>query len=412
MKKVCFFVLCFFITCSISSQTTNEYEYIVQAAIEAINTKDVEKLLPHLSENFTISGQKGDIAQMVLKQITTQLNDSILTIKKTDSNQTEKGFEIEYNFEYKNLGTKEAYFIFDSANKIVEFAPFKMEVKTLNNNDARIEKPSQSIIEIPFSVSNNLILVDVELNGSTRKFFFDSGAPQVIINSKYFAEVDTNTITSGKAVGGSISGANIFEIKSIGFYGIKLSNQDVMTMDLSHLEEAVDAEIYGLIGYDIIKDYDVMFDYSTNKITLINPEKSDFYLNSKVQRVPFELKGHIPVIEVFIGDDKVLLGIDSGASANLIDKQLFDKFRKSTRKKKTTELKGAGKQIQKVKTAKIKTTVIGNKKFKNINTAFSDISHLNRDTDLIKYDGLLGYEILSKQRMVISYARKELIFLD
>ena len=59
----------------------------------------------------------------------------------------------------------------------------------------------------------------------------------------------------------------------------------------------------------------------------------------------------------------------------------------------------------------LKKVIIGGKRFKNTKTVFSDISHLNNGYKL-KLDGLMGYELLSKQKTLISYRRKEMIFIE
>lgn len=40
--------------------------------------------------------------------------------------------------------------------------------------------------------------------------------------------------------------------------------------DLSHLENGT--EVYGLIGYDVYRDYDLLFDYKGKTLTLIDPD--------------------------------------------------------------------------------------------------------------------------------------------
>ena len=64
----------------------------------------------------------------------------------------------------------------------------------------------------------------------------------------------------------------------LSFGGLKMINQDFLTLDLSNIEEEANAgEIYGLIGYELIKDYDILFNYKTLEITLISPSSFDKY---------------------------------------------------------------------------------------------------------------------------------------
>lgn len=69
------------------------------------------------------------------------------------------------------------------------------------------------------------------------------------------------------------------------------------------------------------------------------------------------------------------------------------------------------KRINYSKNGDIKSLNIGKKRFKHLPTVFSDISHLNaRWTN--KIDGLLGYEILSRQKLIMSINNKKLIFIE
>ena len=78
---------------------------------------------------------------------------------------------------------------------------------------------------------------------------------------------------------------------------------------------------------------------------------------------------------------------------------------------KIDKLVGADNNPKKIKKGEIKKMIIGNKEFKNLTTVFSDISHLNEAYGL-NLDGLVGYQVLSKQKTLISFARKEMIFIE
>lgn len=328
-----------------------------------------------------------------------------------------KGLELVYNIDYKKMGMKEAVFIFTENNLLKELALFKMEVKKMNN-ETNIEKSSQDVIEIPFTMAGNLIAVKALLNGKYRTFILDSGAPKVILNSKYISEKDTTlkTISSSKGVSGNISGMDIVKVKQIDFSGIKLHNQDVITLDLSHLEESLGTDLYGLIGYELIKDYDIIYDYKKLRLTLINPAIFKKYSNENLsdatlQKIPFDLESHIPIVKSQIGSLTLKFGIDCGAETNLISTKLFEPLKKYTKQIKTDTLIGAENQPKKVIKGKIKKTKIGTKSFQNLITIFSDISHLNEGYK-IDIDGLIGYEVLHKQKTLISYTRKEMIFIE
>lgn len=172
----------------------------------------------------------------------------------------------------------------------------------------------------------------------------------------------------------------------------------VLTMNLSHLE-AANTEIHGLIGYEIYKDYDMLFDYSNNTLTLIQPTETEKYLDanykqSKKDIFPIEMSEHIPTIKAKIGGMELNLGIDCGAGSNLIDVKHTESLRKYISESEETDLKGAG-ETKKVESGRLQTLTIGGKEFTNTLTVFNDMSHLNSNYE-IELDGLIGYEILSK----------------
>jgi len=399
------------------AQDIGECRKIIDLTVESINNGSAEGLRPYLSDDFTIAKQKGEIAKMVLTQLFSQLGESVTTYEEIKQNKIDNGLELNYNFDYKKMGLKEATFTFDEKNLLKELSLFKMEVKTMSN-DTKIEKSSQDIIEIPFTMAGNLVAVKVRLNGEYKTFVLDSGSPKVILNSKYVIENDTTkkTISSSKGVSGNISGMDIMKIEELDFSGIQLNNQEVVTLDLSHLEEALETDLYGLIGYDLIKDYDIIFDYKNLKLILINPNiyesyKSENLSNATLLSIPFDLEGHIPIIEVKIGEKNYSVGIDCGAESNLISQSLFDSLKSDIEGVEIDELIGADNQPKQVKKGKVKNTKIGTKYFKNLTTIFSDISHLNEGYKL-SLDGLIGYEVLSKQKTLISFNRKEMIFIE
>ena len=401
-----------------TAQNIEECRKIVDLTVEAINKGSSENLNIYLSDEFSIAGQTGAIANMVLQQLFSQLGETVIGLQEIEQNTIDKGLELVYNIEYKKMGLKEAKFVFDEKSLLQELSLFKMEVKTMSKDDTKIEKSSQDVIEIPFVMAGNLIAVRVLLNGEYRTFILDTGSPKVILNSKYIATKDSSskTISSSKGVSGSISGMDIRKVKQLDFSGIQMNNQDVLTLDLSHLEESLETDIYGLIGYELIRDYDIIFDYQNLKLTLINPEVFESYKienlsGNYLQTIPLYIEGHIPVVKVKVGPNNYSYGIDSGAESNLISGSLFESLKKYTKRVKIDQLIGADNLPKEVKKGNIKKTTIGTKRFKNLETVFSDISHLNEGYKM-NIDGLIGFPVLHKQKTLISYKRSELIFLE
>lgn len=419
MKKTVLIILLLSIAIVTKAQNTEKCRNIVQIAINSVNTQSTSVLTKHLADNFEIANQKGEIAKIVLKQLIKQLNDTIISYKETEKLTNDSILTLKYQLTYKKIGEKQAIFSFNKENKITHLELLKIMVKRMEKSERKIIKPNNNVLTVPFRTIGKLIGVNVILNGKERLFLFDSGSPSIIVNSKYLTKNDTikyRTISDSKGINGNISNMDIENIDNLNFAGIELNNQKIITIDLSHLEESLDEKIYGLIGYEIFKDYDLLFDYQKRELLLIKPEyfnqyKKDSLNKNKITILPIELQKHIPVIKATIGKTEYTFGIDCGAETNLINEKLFLPLKKHLKKIKKDTLNGADNNRKEVLKGIVKKTKIGNIKFKNMTTVFSDISHLN-NAYKVKIDGLLGYEFLSKKKILISYKRKELIFIE
>lgn len=400
---------------SILAQDKKICEKIVGIAIEAVNNSSTDELKKHLASDFTCAGQNGIVAIKVMEQLVTQLNEHISDVSKISEQQENGTLTLVYDFNYsKKLGHKNATFVFDTNNQLKQMDLLSVQIKKVSTKND-FEASARDIISIPMEIVDGLIIVTAKLDGFERKFILDSGAPTLYLNSQYFANDSIISISSAKGVNSSISGQDVIRIKSFDFQGIKIQNTDFVMSDLSHLLEK--EEIYGLIGYQTIKDYDWLFDYANKTLTLIKPDKTDDYI-SKMQYTTYEFPlkmasetSHIPFVEAKIGKTEVALGIDCGASVNLLDTALFDKLKNDLTNITTTELTGASVQKAKVQEASVKSLTIGKILFENMPTVFKDMNHLNSQWEN-NIDGLIGYEILSNQKTLVSIKNKKIIFIE
>lgn len=400
---------------SILAQDKKICEKIVGIAIEAVNNSSTNELKKHLASDFTCAGQNGIVAIKVMEQLVTQLNERISDVSKISEQHENGTLTLVYDFNYsKKLGHKNATFVFDTNNQLKQMDLLSVQIKKVSTK-TDFEASARDIISIPMEILDGLIIVTAKLDGFERKFILDSGAPTLYLNSRYFANDSIISISSAKGVNSSISGQDAIRVKSFDFHGIKICNTDFVMSDLSHLLEK--EEIYGLIGYQTIKDYDWLFDYANKTLTLIKPDKTDDYI-SKMQYTTYEIPlkmasetSHIPFVEAKIGKTEVALGIDCGASVNLLDTALFDKLKNDLNNITTTELTGASVQKTKVQEASVKSLTIGKKLFENVPTVFNAMNHLNSQWEN-NIDGLIGYEILSSQKTLVSIKNKKIIFIE
>jgi hypothetical protein len=399
------------------AQDKVECQKIVAATVEAINNKTPEQLEKFLAADFTFSGQKAPSASMILNQLLKQLNEEVVEHHKTDEAENNGELTLIYEFKYAGvLGQRTTTFVFNKENQLKQLDLFTIQVKTMGKDDTAVEKNDRKTITVPIQTASKIPTAQAIINGQKRTFYIDNGSPHLILNSKYFDESYDGKISKSnvQGVNSSVSNMDIVQVEDFDFHGIKITGSNVLTMNLSHLEGA-DTEIHGLIGYEIYKDYDMLFNYSNNTLTLIQPAETEKYLETNYRQsnkevLPIEMSGHIPTVKAKIGDMALNLGIDCGAGSNLIDIQFAESLRKYISESEETDLRGAG-ETKKVESGQLQTLMVGEKEFPNTFTVFNDMSHLNsnRKTAL---DGLIGYEILSKYKVLLRFQNKQLIFID
>ena len=398
------------------AQNVTECEKIVLQTYEAINQKNDALLIKHLSDDFTIAGHTGEVARVILPQLFVQLNMKVTNIKKVSEVKTDV-LTLVFEAEFAEIGVKQSTFVFNEKNQLKELELLPMQVMT-KEGDATIKKNDQAYFTVPFKRVGKLISVQVKLNGIFRTFIIDTGAPVFVLNSAHIAKdtaVKKLTLADAQGVGGTISEMAMEHIESFEFGGIYMDTQNVISMDLSHLEKATKTTLFGLLGYEIYKDYDMLFDYKKKTVTFLKPEatkdflESNYKINKQVE-VPIEMGSHLAIVKGKINGKEYTFGFDSGAESSVFDIRLKDELKPSFSRLKKDSMLGADKNVVDIYHGKLDSLVIGDVVFKKTETSFSDISHLNNGYKL-KLDGLIGFDILSNQATLISYTNRKVIFL-
>lgn len=259
-----------------------------------------------------------------------------------------------------------------------------------------------------FELIDGMIVVEGELNQQKGYFILDTGAPVMIVNSLKPQK------TSHKAKG--ISKAFYVEevqVESFAWASIEKENIEAIAMDISHLERATQRSLLGLIGYDMLKDFEVLIDYQNHTIRFFDAKNNDLHKNFRpISTVSFLIENHLPIIKVKIGDKKLYLGLDTGAEANLIDVSIKDKLDTMLLSPLTVEeIQGLDQVIHEVETTYIRNTRVKALSFENMKFLFTDMSHL-RSNSTFQLDGLLGFPFFSQHKCSINYKKRKMYFWE
>ncbi|MEN3324194.1 hypothetical protein VP395_10670 [Mariniflexile soesokkakense] len=273
---------------------------------------------------------------------------------------------------------------------------------------------------IPFKLVDHLIVIEAEILNQKGNFIIDTGSETLILNKIHFPELYDYQRKSQEVFGVLQSIDNPYEkrIKEFQIEGFKLENKKSDIIDLSHIETIKKVKLLGIIGYSILKDYEVFIDLFLNQITLTkvdalgNTLNKNVYLEKIVDSLDFKLKKHTIIINGSINNQEVKLGLDTAAEFNQINKSVNKKVLKYFIPKKRLTLTGASnKKIEvlagKLHRVKLSKTIYFGPMF----TVLTNLNKMN-ETFGTNLDGILGYEFFAQKRTIINYRKEKLYFID
>jgi len=393
------------------AQDANTCKRIAERILTAAQNHKPDGIEELLASDFHFNNIKQPLAAKVLKQIIAQMP-TMMSWELADTEQNSTGLTLRYIITKPDSSTSEATILFSADNLVLEANLLSGNVSLLKANPTPNKQPEVSIVRVPIHRHNGLPIVIVIIDGQPCNMFFDTGAPGVILNSKYFDHnISGQVMGSGGrgAVGtGSVSG--VHHVKSMDMFGVTLHETDIMTSDLSNLE-TIGVTVHGILGQSYYKDFDVLFDFKRDEIVLLSPDTSHQWLLNEgysCQTVSGIKKGHLLTFDCQVGGVPVVLAFDSGAQSNLLYSDWPQLHPTTVKGIKKTHLTGYGDGRASITKGKT-TLTLGGRAFMKQQTAFSNVSHLKESKGI---DGLFGCEVLAKQKLLISYKRHELILVD
>ncbi|WP_142786262.1 pepsin/retropepsin-like aspartic protease family protein [Changchengzhania lutea] len=273
---------------------------------------------------------------------------------------------------------------------------------------------------IPFKLVDHLIVVEAELFNKRGNFIIDTGSESLILNKVHFNNLYEHQKSSKASSGISQSIDNIYEkrIKEFILENFKLENKTSDIFDLSHIEKSKKIKLLGIIGYDILKDYEVFVDLHLNQITLTKVDKlgnklnKHVYLEKIVDSLDFNLKNHTIVLNATVNYQPVKLGLDTAAEFNQINKSVHKHALKYFIPKRRLKLTGIGNKTIKVMAGKLHRVKLSpTVYFGPMQTVLTNLNKMNEafGTSL---DGVLGYEFFVQKRTIINYKKEKLYFIN
>jgi len=264
------------------------------------------------------------------------------------------------------------------------------------------------IENIYFETQNGLMLVQATLDNQSGTFILDTGSPTLVLNDRHFTGKSSDWRANG--LNGKVA-VQEFCVKKWRWGQINRRNFKAVVANLQHLEQALQRPILGLIGYEMIRKHELYFDYKNRIIRQYNAKRSVLHESAVPSAViPFDLKYHLPVVQVVIGEKLFRFGLDSGAETNVLHLQKASQLTEDAfHNIRTVSVQDLGSHVKRTTAAIVKCTLIEENRFVDMKYVFADLSSLRQAYNL-SIDGLLGFPFWSAHKVSINYRKQELYF--
>ena len=282
-------------------------------------------------------------------------------------------------------------------------------------NTAFTQESSPSSIILPIELAGKLILVEAYVNGKKGNFIIDTGAESLILNSRYFYGIKNSEEAASNFAGQA--SAISHKMVRLGWPGQSEKKYLATIVNLQLLESKLRVDIMGYIGYEVLKDYELVFDlphlevifYKLDKkgkrysLALAHTEPSD--------TIMMKANGRQPFLIARFGTKNLKLGIDSGAALNLLRPGIAKKLGKHFINAGPRQVVGYDGQPATMPSGILHDLKLSQLSWPGLRTLITPLDQINKGLS-IPLDGILGFEFLNSYKVAINYRKSEMYLWD
>tara|TARA_R110002073_G_scaffold15953_1_gene62054 strand:+ start:10244 stop:11233 length:990 start_codon:yes stop_codon:yes gene_type:complete len=273
---------------------------------------------------------------------------------------------------------------------------------------------------IPFKLIDRLIVIEGKYRDKSGNFIIDTGSEKLLLNKVHFFNLikRNNKISHTSGILDFVENPIEKRIQQLLFQNLTINDKRSDIIDLSHIEKSKKVKILGIIGYNILKDYEVFVDMYLNQITLTKIGKrghklgNQKYLEKIIDSVDFTLKKHTIVIKGSVNGKKLIFGLDTAAEFNQLNSKVHKNALKSFYPKSRIKLLGASnKSIEVIAGDLYRLKLSETVYFGPMRTILTNLRSMNEAFGT-KLDGILGHDFFAQKRAIINYKKEKIYFIN
>ena len=250
--------------------------------------------------------------------------------------------------------------------------------------------------DITFKNLAGIILISARVNGIEGWVAFDTGAMQTALNRNYFLELEGEAKRIAKFDGEvTTTGAMETHLHEFSLNGIIVDDLPVLLMDMAYVENSLrdlepELRFLGSVGIEVARKVPVLVNYERSTVTL-DPDID----TNDAEKLPLSMEA-LPVITLELAGDPHRFVLDTGANTCLLSSELSGKTEVSS----VPESPGI---------CTIPLIKAGGREYADVPAIFTDLSHIQKR---VSVDGVIGYQIISKQLSLLDFPNGALYLFD
>jgi len=278
-------------------------------------------------------------------------------------------------------------------------------------------KPTADYAALPYLTHERLILVQATVEGLEGFLILDTGAPGLVLNRHYFDRSPGGNFGGGYGVNGYVEDVTTRRV-SMEIATLYWREVPAQVYDLQHLKIAPALRILGLMGAAVLQEFEIVFDRPGRLLHFYRLDRrGDPRLSGPAREqpavvLPYRLKGHLPVLDVQVGEHRLAMGLDSGAGISLLNRSREEALSPRCQAVGAIRLTGMGKSKLRSMVVHLRGIMVGPLALSPLRIAFIDLMHLNTQLPGPWLDGMLGFDFIYQRKTAINFRKRALYLWD
>lgn len=262
-----------------------------------------------------------------------------------------------------------------------------------------------AVVTIPLKRVGRLFMIEATIDKETGNFLFDTGSQQLLLNSIYFRKYMTRDEVAASGTTGAVGRVCRTQVKQIDISGFKNDNVQANVTDLGHLENRRKVKIFGLFGFGLLKNTEVVIDAARNQMKIYRLDRSGNRLSAAEREFKSDitqkavLDHNVLYLQGTVAGKSLSFCFDTGAETNVVSNFLPKKVMSTITISSQSCMNGVASTCADVLYGKMTDFSIGTQSFAGMQVIITDLESMAASFDHA-IDGMLGFDFL--ERGVIS----------